>query len=209
VRGSHVVAASGSWSSVFSFLHLTFPPLFFRENLKFRKKTEDPAFPFAMLISSWVHSHFAFLKGECQCPSPDFLERWALHNRSTLLDSQMQMCSLWLTFSDNIHESVELWAKPYGIKVRCYWERLGGNILRTHREHKKKKFPLPSFPKRKQTGPLMSPYWAFHWLYGTFIFQNCLSPFLAWANGMATPLKEGKKTFLPTPFPKRKRLDPH
>jgi hypothetical protein len=55
----------------------------------------------------------------------------------------------------------------------------------------------------------MSPCWAFHWLYGSFIFQNCLSPFLAWANGMATPLKEGKKKFVPTPYPKRKRLDLH
>jgi hypothetical protein len=72
----------------------------------------------------------------------------------------MQMCSLWLTFSDNIHESVELWAKPYGIKLRCYWERFGGNRLRTHREHEKKEKIPPTLllPKKKKNGHLMSPY---------------------------------------------------
>jgi hypothetical protein len=30
---------------------------------------------------------------------------------------------------------VELWAKPYGINVRCYWEHLGGNNLGIPWEH--------------------------------------------------------------------------
>jgi hypothetical protein len=68
------------------------------------------------------------------------------------------MCSVWLTFSVYIHESVELWAKPYGIKVRCYWERFGGtywelimNMMGTGEKRKKIPHPPPSpFPKKKE-----------------------------------------------------------
>jgi hypothetical protein len=62
---------------------------------------------------------------------------------------------------------VELWAKPYGIKVRCYWEHFGepfANLMGTHRQHdgnkeKKQKKILVLLPInfiKKKPGPLMS-----------------------------------------------------
>ncbi len=51
-----------------------------------------------------------------------------------------------------------------------------GNTLGTHWQKKTKN----SFPK---TGPLLSAWWAFWLAAWNFYFHNCLSPFLAWANG--------------------------
>jgi hypothetical protein len=127
--------------------------------LKFgKKKAETAALPFANIaihIKQFMGAlTLRFFEGPMSIgPSPIFLEHWALHNRSTSLDSQLQMCSLWLTFSVYMHESVELWAKPYAIKVRCYWERFGGTDWElTGNMRKKKKFPPlpPSLPKRKK-----------------------------------------------------------
>jgi len=43
-----------------------------------------------------------------------------------------------------------------------------------------------------------------------FYFPKLFAPFLAWANGMATPLKEKKEKILPTQEqPKKKNQDPH
>jgi hypothetical protein len=45
------LAQAKNGASVLSFLLLTFPPLFLRENLKFQKKmAEMPAFPFANTV---------------------------------------------------------------------------------------------------------------------------------------------------------------
>jgi hypothetical protein len=42
-----------------------------------------------------------------------------------------------------------------------------------------------------------------------FNLHNCLSPFLTWADGMATPpKKEKEKKFLPPLLPKKKKPDP-
>jgi hypothetical protein len=60
--------------------------------------------------------------------------------------------------------------KPYGINLRCYWERLEerlgnlGNLIEIPWEHddntlgtrKKTKKSLCPFPKKKKIGPLMS-----------------------------------------------------
>jgi hypothetical protein len=37
-----------------------------------------------------------------------------------------------------------------------------------------------------------------------FYFPELFAPFLAWANGMATPLKEKKEKIPPNPIPKKK-----
>jgi len=51
-----------------------------------------------------------------------------------------------------------------------------------YRKKPKKSLPCPS--KKKKTGALLSGCWAFFSLAAqNFYFQNCLSPFLAWANG--------------------------
>jgi len=51
--------------------------------------------------------------------------------------------------------------KPYGIKLRCYWERFGGTTweIGEHDGNKGKKVKIPPLllPKKKKTGPLMSP----------------------------------------------------
>jgi hypothetical protein len=80
--------------------------------------------------------------------------------------------------------------KPYETKLRCFWERLGNlrNPMGTHWEQRREKENLPSNPplppQKKTTGSLMSACWAFSLAsWRNFYFQNCLSPFLAWANG--------------------------
>jgi hypothetical protein len=81
-------------------------------------------------------------------------------NRSTSSDRHLQQrnkCAPYdVPFSVYIHESWTL-GKPYGIKVRCYWERLGNNLgrpLGTHREHHRNqetKLKLPSpLPSQKE-----------------------------------------------------------
>jgi hypothetical protein len=85
--------------------------------------------------------------------------------------------------------------KPYGINVRCYWELLGeqlGEPLGNWCEHTGNKDPKPPPPQtrlfylKKKTGPLMSAWWGFSLIAWNFYFQNCLSLFLAWANGKGT-----------------------
>jgi hypothetical protein len=73
---------------------------------------------------------------------------------------------------------VELWAEPYGINLKCYWERLEenlgnlGNDLEAPKEHfenkekKPKKIHYPPPPRPgprlpKKTGPLMNACLAF------------------------------------------------
>jgi hypothetical protein len=100
------------------------------------------------------------------------------------------MCSLWPTFSCSYYMRVELWAKPYGIKVRCYGNILG-NPLRTSWEHignmmgtrkKSQKNPRPpsnKFYKKKTWTPHESML-SLSLAAWNFYFQNCLSTFLAW-----------------------------
>jgi hypothetical protein len=97
------------------------------------------------------------------------------------------MCSTMACLSSLYCMGVELWAKPYGIKLRCYWEcleeQLGnlGKPLGTWWEQKKKNIKS-STSKKKKTRPLMSACWDFSLAAWNFCFQNCL----AWANGRVT-----------------------
>ncbi len=86
------------------------------------------------------------------------------------------------------------------MKLRCYWERSEeqfgnlGNPLRTWkwrventlrtRAEPKNSLPPPSL--KKKIGLLMRARWAFSLGAWNFYFQNCLSLFLAWANGRGT-----------------------
>jgi hypothetical protein len=70
---------------------------------------------------------------------------------------------LWFTFSVYIDG---IWAKPYGIKLRCYWEYLGdtfGNLMRIPWEHirMKKKTHRPASPPRTPTQEKdRTPHWS-------------------------------------------------
>jgi len=91
--------------------------------------------------------------------------------------------------------------KPYGIKLRCYWERLReqlgnlGTLKGTCWEHvgnkgkRKKKKKNSLHPTLK-----MSACWAFPLTAWNFYFWNSWSPFLAKANGRGEDIlsmKEG------------------
>jgi hypothetical protein len=142
----------------------------------------------------WVHSqHFCFcfegaIHDQFFCNivhSPIEAPLWAL------VTKQKQMCSIQLTFTVYIHQNWTL-GKAYGINLRCYWERLEerlgnvGNLIKIPWEQddntlgiRKNKInsSVPS-PKEKHAEPS-------HWLH-ELLFPNCLSPFLAWANGRDT-----------------------
>ncbi len=101
-------------------------------------------------------------------------------------------------------------SKTYGIKARCYWEHpwgtqweLGGNPLRTWREH------VGNKGKTKKTlPPHLHPKLKLPWVHASAYplaacildFQNCWSPFLAWANSRGR-IKQGRKTKSNSPQP--------
>jgi hypothetical protein len=115
-----------------------------------------------------------------------------------------------LNFGQNIWDKSEV---PLGTLCGTNWEleESFGNLIGTHREHDgnkgKRKNLLPTPPLSPK---VFSTCWAFHWLHGTFICKNCLSPFWAWANGMAAPPKKRKKKkiFPPPSSPERENPDP-
>jgi hypothetical protein len=49
-----------------------------------------------------------------------------LWNLGCKIETNVFLCSSPFQF---IYMGFELWAKPYGIKLRCYWEYLGEHIL--------------------------------------------------------------------------------
>ncbi len=88
-------------------------------------------------------------------------------------------------------------SKTYGIKAWCFGNTLGehiGNLMRTHWElegnilgtnekWKKSSPPKTPTPKLKKINQgTLSACWAFPLAAKNFYFQNCSSPFLAWAN---------------------------
>jgi len=125
-------------------------------------------------------------------PSPIFSEHWALLNRSASLDPQLQIrnkCAPLIAYLFSSYTGELNLGKPYGTKLRCFWELLGNlrNPMGTHWEQRGGKWKpriQPSSPPKKKIGPLMSVCWAFSLAaWRNFDFQNCLSPLLAWANG--------------------------
>lgn len=78
-----------------------------------------------LLISSWERSHFSTLEKYILVVHHQFFwnKHWALPLRSNSLDHQLQnkikcaFCGPPFWF---IYMRVELWAKPHGIKLRCY-----------------------------------------------------------------------------------------
>jgi hypothetical protein len=94
---------------------------------------------------------------------------------------------------------VELWADPYGINLKCYWEclkeNLGslGNDLETPKEHFENKEKKPKKSIILASPPLPYKKWTPHecmlsLLIGCMklLFPNYPSPFLAYANSMGT-----------------------
>ncbi len=111
-----------------------------------------------------------------------------------------------LSFGQTIGDKIEVLLGTF------QGENLGesfGNLMGTHMEQKGKIAKNSSslyLSKRKKTGPLMSPCWAFHWLHGTFIFETVCHHF--W-NGMTTsPKKKKHKNPSAPSCPKIKKPDP-
>jgi hypothetical protein len=73
----------------------------------------------------------------------------------------------------------------------------------------KRKNSSPLLPKKKKTVPLYESTLSLSLAIWNFYFPKLFAPFLAWANGMATPLKEKKEKIPPNPIPKKKNQDPH
>jgi len=128
------------------------------------------------------------------------------------------MCSLWVTFSIYIHESWPF-GKPYGIKMRCYMQRFGGqlgnngkphgNTLGTWWEQEKKMnySSSSSFPQKKKLDlswvharPLIG---CMELLFRKLIFGHIWPSLMAWNS----PKKEKRKNSLPPPL-KRKKIGP-
>jgi len=106
---------------------------------------------------------------------------------------KMECLPLWPTY---IGEKGRTLGKTHGIKVRCYWKHPwrkhwepDGNPLGTWREHVweqrnffKKSFCPPPQTWKKKIKALWVHAEPSHWLHEISMFQNCSSPFLAWAN---------------------------
>jgi hypothetical protein len=73
----------------------------------------------------------------------------------------------------------------------------------------KRKNSSPLLPKKKKTVPLYESTLSLSLAIWNFYFPKLFAPFLAWANGMATLLKEKKEKIPPNPVPKKKKPDPH
>ncbi len=123
-------------------------------------------------------------------PSPIFLERWALLNRSTTLDPSCKIETNARPFSPPfsvVHESSTL-GKSLEKKLRCYWERLcelHGNMMRTHWENignKGKKLPQPH-PQKEKIWPIKSASRAFPLAASNFYFKTICHHF--WLGLMA------------------------
>ncbi len=71
------------------------------------------------------HSHFAFLFFCVKdlAPSPICLEYWVFLNRSNSLDPPLQNRNNCIPLFSLYTWELNL-GKPYGIKLRCYWEHL-------------------------------------------------------------------------------------
>ncbi len=91
---------------------------------------------------------------------------------------------------------VELWVKPYIIKLRCYWEHIGdyiwehweldGNTLGTREKNKKSLSPLSPL-KKKKTGLFMRTLQAFALAAWISLFKFVRKHF-AWANAPSLEL---------------------
>ncbi len=148
-----------------------------------------------------VPTHFFFLEGAVLIgPSPNFF--WNIGHspiEAPLWTPSHKIQTNVLPYGQPfqfIYMGVERWANYRGwnpgaignilgnnlITQRNLWEP-HGNIMGTHWEQgKKQKIPfphLPSPPKRKKTGLLLSACWTF-----SLAGWSCLLPFLAWANGI-------------------------
>jgi hypothetical protein len=99
------------------------------------------------------------------------------------LQNRKSWAPLGIIFSVHIHGSWTL-GKPYEIKLRCYWEHAwerDGNTLVTRKQFKKS-LPSPSIPQKEKSWTVHEcmPSFPIHCM--KFLFQNCSSPFFAWAN---------------------------
>jgi hypothetical protein len=72
----------------------------------------------------------------------------------------------------------------------------------------KRKIPLPLLPKKKKTVPLYESVLSLSLAVWNFYFPKLFAPFLAWANGMATPLKEKKEKIPPNPITQKEKTGP-
>jgi hypothetical protein len=139
-----------------------------------------------------VHSqlfYFNVIGAILMVPSGNcFWEHWACSNRITFLDPQLQnriSCApLAIIFSFYIHGSWTL-DKPYGIKLRWYWEHVwkcDGNTLVTRKKFKESLPSPPSILQKEKSWTIHECMLSLPIRCTKFLFQNCSSPFYAWDN---------------------------
>jgi hypothetical protein len=141
------------------------------------------------VISSVLNKLYSLAHQQC------FENIEPLPNGSTsfdlLLQNKIRCIFIYPTFSAYRYESSTL-GKPYGLKLRCYWECLWEqfgnlkNLVGTWKTNKRTPLHPPPPPKRKKQGPSWVHAELSHWLHETFISKTNLSPFLACANGRGT-----------------------
>jgi hypothetical protein len=85
-----------------------------------------------VLISSWVTHTLLFFSFVWRIgPSPICLEYWVLLNRSNSLDPNCKIETNALPLFSLYTWELNL-GKPYGIKLRCYWEHLEEQLEEPH-----------------------------------------------------------------------------
>ncbi len=95
-----------------------------------------------------------------------FMERWSAS-------------PFWPTYTG---EKGRTLGKTYGINARCYWEHPWGTHWELVGNKGKNIPPHPKLKRKKNHLALCVHVKPPHWLHKISIFQNYLSPFLAWAN---------------------------
>ncbi len=110
-------------------------------------------------LYSGVPSLFFFFEGAILIgPSPIFSEHWALPNRIASFYPQLQIrnkCSPFMPYLFSSYTGELNLGKPYGTKLKCFWEHLGNlrNPMGTHWEQKggnRKPAIQPSSPPKKK-----------------------------------------------------------
>ncbi len=86
------------------------------------------------------------------------------------------------------------------------WEHIRNMMGTREKSTKKKTSPTPPKSQKEKIWTPHESMLSLSLAAWNFYFQNCLSPFLSWANGMATnPKKEKRKKFLPQTLPQKEK----
>ncbi len=152
-----------------------------------------------ILIYSWVHPHFFCLFNEPhwfthhQCfwniwLSPIETSLWTLVTKCKQMCCPMAHLFSLYTWKLNFGQTIWDKTKVLSVLLRMSWEttwQLGepnGDMMRTQWEQRTNK-KIPFAPPKRRNWTFISVFWTISLATWNFYFQNCLSPFLTWANG--------------------------